>query len=214
MKLAGSILSMKEPQKENIARLDSSTIDYIHLDIMDGKFVESKTWNVTQLQSLLTDVQKNRDIHLMVEDVESYIEEFQIFHPKFITFHLEATESPLKIIEKIHHLNIGVGLSIKPNTPLEAIQPYLAYLDLVLVMSVEPGKGGQTFLENSEERINQLALWREEECYHYLIEVDGGINDKTIEKCKKADIAVVGSYITNHDNYQGQIDSLKKKCEK
>ena len=109
----------------------------------------------------------------------------------------------------IHEKNIKVGISLKPDTPVSFLIPYLNEIDLVLIMSVEPGTGGQTFLENASDKIQFLDRIRKEKQYHYMIEVDGGINDKTKEYCLGADILVSGSFITNHDDYQHQIDMLR-----
>jgi len=130
-------------------------------------------------------------------------------NPKFITFHYEAVSEVGSVINYIKELGLGVGMSIKPSTDVSEIAKYLPFLDLILVMSVEPGKGGQTFIEESVKKIEQLYALREKENYNYLIEVDGGINNETIKKCNKADICVVGSYITKQD-YEEAIRKLKE----
>lgn len=213
MKISASFLSIKENIEEKIILLDKTTIDYLHLDIMDGKFVKNKTWKFNDLNKLLKETTKPKDIHLMVKNVKGYVKKFRKLNPEFITFHLEASKNGFKIIELIKKCGIKVGMSIKPDTSVEALIPYLGYLDLVLVMSVEPGKGGQEFLNNSLEKIKELDSLREENNYHYLIEVDGGINDTNITKLKdhNVDIAVVGSFITNSDNYQEQINKCLQK---
>lgn len=209
MKLSVSILSIKNNLKENILKLDQLSIDYLHLDIMDGKFVYNKTWSINEINELLKNTTKPYDVHLMVSDVYKYIDDYKTINPDYITFHFEATKDHLEIINYIKENNIKVGMSIKPNTPVSEIIPYLPYLDLVLVMSVEPGKGGQEFLISTVNKIRLLDEIRKNYEYHYLIEVDGGINDETIQYCMSADIIVVGSYITSSDDYQGQIDKLK-----
>ena len=145
----------------------------------------------------------------MVSDVKRYIDEFSKINPEFITFHYEAASEISSVINYIHELGIKVGMSIKPSTDVSEIVDYLPYLDLILVMSVEPGKGGQVFIEDSVRKMEQLYNLRERENYKYVIEVDGGINDETIKKCNKADIAVVGSYITKQ-NYEEAISNLRK----
>lgn len=199
-----SILGINEI-KEKLEEIDNTTCDYIHIDIMDGIFVPNKVEYNNEYR-----FNKKIDIHLMVEDVEKYIEKYKILNPTYITFHFEINQNIKKIIEKIKENNIKVGISIKPNTDINLIKPYLNMIDLVLVMSVEPGFGGQKFIENSTNKINTLKKIREENNYKYLIEVDGGINIDTIDKVKNADIKVVGSYITNSQNYQEKIDTLKK----
>lgn len=208
--ISASFLSIKDNLKENIKVLDNTTIDMLHVDIMDGVFVPNKTWNIFTIKELLSDTKSRKDVHLMVCDVLKYIDDFKNINPDYITFHYEAIDNIYDTIMYIKSLNIKVGLSIKPNTSVNDILPYLPYLDLVLVMSVEPGLGGQIFIENSVNKINMLYDLREKNNYHYLIEVDGGINDKTYKLCNKADILVVGSFITN-GNYQEQIDKIRIK---
>lgn len=212
MKLSVSILSMKDQFdiKESIKKLNNCNIDFLHIDIMDGKFVKNSTWNCLDVKNILPNTSKPLDIHLMVEDIEKYINDFSILNPKYITFHLEATDNPIKIIKLIKEKNIGVGISIKPNTDVSKLLPYLSLVDLVLVMSVEPGQGGQKFLDNSVEKINYLYQVRNDKNYNYVIEVDGGVNNTTIENCRKCDIVVVGSYITKN-NYEESIKSLNLK---
>lgn len=209
MKLSVSILSIKNNLKENILKLDQLSIDYLHLDIMDGKFVYNKTWSINEINELLKNTTKPYDVHLMVKDVYKYIDDYKTIKPTYLTFHYEAAKDPLEIINYIKKNKIKVGMSIKPNTSVQEIFPYLSQLDLVLVMSVEPGEGGQDFLISTVNKIRLLDEIRKNYEYHYLIEVDGGINDETIQYCMSADIIVVGSYITSSDDYQGQIDKLK-----
>lgn len=212
MKLSVSILSMKDDIKikENINKLNNCDIDLLHIDIMDGNFVKNSTWNCLDIKKILPNNSKPLDIHLMVEDIEKYINDFSILNPKYITFHLEATDNPIKIIKLIKEKNIGVGISIKPNTDVSKLLPYLSLVDLVLVMSVEPGQGGQKFLDSSVEKINYLYQARNDKNYKYVIEVDGGVNNTTIENCRKCDIVVVGSYITKN-NYEESIENLSLK---
>ncbi|MBE6138904.1 MAG: ribulose-phosphate 3-epimerase [Firmicutes bacterium] len=208
MKIAASFLDIKEPKMEELKYLDSLDIDYIHLDVMDGIFVENKTYTYEEFYDITRFTTKPKDIHLMVSDVKKYIDEFAQMKPKFITFHYEAVSEVSSVINYIKELGIGVGISIKPTTDVSEVVKYLPYLDLILVMSVEPGRGGQAFIEESIKKIEQLYTLREKENYHYQIEVDGGINNETIKKCNKADICVVGSYITRQD-YKEAIRKLR-----
>ena len=205
MKISASFLSIKNNLKENINLLTKCDIDYLHLDIMDGLFVNNKTWNISEIKDLIN-YNKPLDVHLMVYDVYKYIDEYRNLNPEFITFHYEVNLDIMDIINYIKKFNIKVGLSIKPNTKIEEIIPYLPYLDLVLVMSVEPGLGGQQFIVNSVDKIKKLKELKGD----YLIEVDGGINDQTINLVKDVDIAVIGSYITS-GNYEEKIKSIKEK---
>ena len=209
MKIAASILNIRDPKQEEVKKLSNLDIDYLHLDVMDGIFVENKTWSYLEYKEIIKYANKPKDVHLMVSNVKKYIDEFIDFKPEFLTFHYEAASEVNSVISYIKDKNIKVGISIKPATDVSEIVKYLDYVDLVLVMSVEPGRGGQTFIDNSVKKIEQLYDLRKSKGYNYLIEVDGGINDKTIKECSKADICVVGNYITKQD-YNIAINNLKK----
>ncbi|MGM9850469.1 MAG: ribulose-phosphate 3-epimerase [Bacilli bacterium] len=206
--LSVSILGIKEKIRKNIKKLDKMNIDYFHIDIMDGIFVENTTWKYKEVSKILKHTKTKKDVHLMVKEPKKYIDEYIKMKPEIITFHYEATNEHLELINYIKENNIKAGISIKPNTKVEEIENLLKYVDLVLVMSVEPGKGGQKYIENSTNKINELYKLREENNYNYLIEVDGGINNETKEFAKNADILVVGSYITNN-NYEEKINEMK-----
>lgn len=206
MKISASFLSIKDNIKENIKKLDNTRIDYLHLDIMDGKFVPNETWNLTELKDLLEGHNKPLDVHLMVDNVYSYIDKFAKLNPEFITFHYEAVEDPYLVVDYIKSYDIKAGISIKPDTDVKVLDDLLDYVDLILIMSVEPGNGGQKFIETTYEKVKYLK--ERKKCYKYLIEVDGGINDTNIKNLK-CDIAVVGSFITNSDNYAEQLNKLK-----
>lgn len=209
MKLAASILDIKEPKCEEVTKLSNLDIDYLHIDVMDGLFVENKTWDFLEYKEIIKYVNKPKDVHLMVSDVKKYIDEFLMLNPVFITFHYEAVSDVMGVINYIKEKGISVGISIKPSTDISEIAEYLEYLDLILVMSVEPGRGGQVFMDNSIRKMEQLSELRNKKGYNYLIEVDGGINNETIRKCVNADIVVVGSYITKSD-YKNAIEEIRK----
>ena len=198
MKISASFLTIDNI--DNVDKLVDCDIDYLHLDIMDGIFVNNKN-EVTNISN-----KKPLDVHLMVNDVYKYIDQYAKLNPLLTTFHDEINDSIIDVINYIKKFNIKVGLSIKPSTKVEQIIPYLPYLDLVLVMSVEPGAGGQTFIMDTVDKIKKLKELKG----NYLIEVDGGINDNTINLVSDADIIVVGSYITS-GNYEERIKKLKEK---
>lgn len=206
MEISTSILSITDKKEENIKKLANTSTNYIHLDIMDGKFVPYETSFIDE-KEVLINTKKPLDIHLMVEDVLTYVQEYKKFNPTYITFHLEVNENINEIIKEIKKI-CKVGISIKPNTKVEELIEYLDDIDLVLVMSVEPGKGGQEFNEKSIEKVESLYNLRGQNGYHYKIEVDGGINSDTIKKVSKCDIVVSGSYITNSNDYEKQIKNL------
>lgn len=201
MKIAVSILNVKDDVSK-IEQVEKSSADYIHLDIMDGEFVSNKI-------DMNYNYNKSLDIHFMVYDVIGYIDKYKHLNPEYITFHYEAVNNHIEIIDYIKSLGIKVGLSISPDTSVAEIIPYLKFVDLVLVMSVVPGKGGQTFIPNSIDKINYLYDLREKNSYDYKIEVDGGINKDTLKFVNKVDIAVIGSYITNSLNYEDVIKEIK-----
>lgn len=202
MELAVSILQIKNINDLEI--IDNLDFDYLHLDIMDGIFVPNKTWDYNEISSFVKNTKTKLDVHLMVNDIDAYIDEFKNLNPEYITFHYEATNDPIKYINKIKGLGIKVGMSIKPNTNVSEIKDLLPLLDLVLVMSVEPGFGGQKFMDSAISKVNELNALKGD----YVVEIDGGINDETI-KLVNPDIAVVGSFITN-GNYKQNKEKLKR----
>ena len=149
-------------------------------------------------------------IHLMVENPKEYIEDYSKIKPEYMTFHYEIG-NPLEWIKLIQSKGIKAGMSIKPSTTVEEIKSYLPYLDLVLVMSVEPGLGGQVFLESTYLKIEELVQYKKEYNNSFQIEVDGGINSSNIENLKKCDIIVVGSFITK-GVFKERVEELKKCC--
>lgn len=205
MKLSTSFLMIIN-NKEKIDEIDKYT-DYLHFDIMDGKFTEKST----SLEEILTSTRntiKPKDVHLMVTDVKKYVDVVSKIKPQYITFHLEATSEVNEIIDYIKEKNIKVGIAVNPETKVESLLPYLTKIDLVLVMSVKAGKGGQEFIDISE-KIDYLKDYKLKNKLDYLIEVDGGINPKTVNKVKNADIIVVGSFITN-GNIKEKIEEIRR----
>ena len=207
MKISASFLSMKE---DRMQELDQTTIDYMHVDVMDGIFVAEKSLSNEEMALKLRNVTKPLDIHLMVKDIKSYIDFYKDLNPHNITFHYEASrENTMEIINYLRKLNIKVGLAINPGTPIDSILSFLDQVDYILIMSVYPGRGGQEFIRDTEEKVKRLSHVRRIISFTFKIEVDGGINDRTIGSISDADIAVAGNYITSASNYQEQVNILK-----
>lgn len=206
MELSVSILNASD-KKKTIDILNDADISYIHLDVMDGNFVSKKSLPLEEINELVAISKKKIDIHLMVSNPIEYIENIKKSkNIEYITIHLEIEKDIKETLLKIKSYGYKAGLSIKPNTDINKLLPYLEYIDLILLMTVEPGLGGQPFMETSIEKINQLKKLVDNKI---KIEVDGGINNITINSVKKADIAVVGSYITTSENMIEKIKELK-----
>lgn len=211
VKISTSILSIKDNLIDNIRKLNNTNTDYIHYDIMDGKFVPNNSFSFETISNIDKYITKPKDVHFMVKNPKEYIEFFSKLNPEFITIHYEI-ENVIENINYIKEKNIKVGISIKPNTNIEEILYLLDKVDLVLIMSVEPGFGGQEFIMSSLEKINKLKQYITLNNLNTLISIDGGINDITSSMCinNGIDILVSGSFITNSTNYQGQINKLRK----
>lgn len=187
---------------------------FVHIDIMDGKFVPNISFYKEFPASFSTSLHK--DTHLMVIDPLNWIDEAVKGGSSIVTFHEEAyhdLEKNLEVIERIHELGALAGLSIKPLTPVERIIPYLGYIDLILVMTVEPGKGGQAYIEGSDERIASIKDMLKGIPYENrpIIEVDGGINGETGKRALSAgaELFVAGSYLFGHEDIKERIKGLK-----
>lgn len=209
MKVAVSYLKSKYDLDETIKRINETDADYIHVDVMDGEFVQNKTYEYEELENILKETNKPLDVHLMVQNPIKYIMNYKSLNPEFITVHSEINKDLNDFIDLIHSYNIKAGISIKPKTTIESIEKYLDKVDNILIMSVEPGKGGQKFLESIVYKIDILNKLKEEKNYNYVISVDGGINNETVKKVQKADFVISGSYICTSDNYQKKINELK-----
>ena len=208
MKVSASFLSSKNIPRD-LGLLNNTDVDYIHVDIMDGKFVSNKTMPFSEMRHIYEYTSKRLDVHLMVDDPSNYIPLYAELNTEYITFHVEVDEDIEENLKKIKEYSIKCGLAIKPDTKVSELIPYLPYLDLILVMSVEPGKGGQAFIEESEAKISEIRALLDSYNINAVINVDGGVNDKTIDMCRKSDIVVAGSYIINSDNFQEKISSLR-----
>ncbi|MDD4705896.1 MAG: ribulose-phosphate 3-epimerase [Bacilli bacterium] len=209
MKISVTITKSNFNIIETLNKLNNTNADFLHLDVMDGLFVSNKLFPYDEVKEFIIHNKKPLDIHLMVIDVKKHVDEFVNICPEYITFHLEVNDDINELIKYIHSYNIKVGISIKPNTKIEEINKYLPYIEQVLVMSVEPGLGGQKFIEEVLPKITLLKEIKQQNNYHYLISVDGGINEETAKLLNNVDILSVGSYVCMNDNYQDQINKLR-----
>lgn len=207
----------KGKEAEIILALEKARTDYIHIDVMDGKFVEKNTYQkMLELSSYVRRISNMPlDVHLMVKDVETAINVFAPVEANLITFHLEACkdeEEVFKFINMIKDNHSRVGIAIKPDTKIEDICKFLPYIHIALVMTVEPGKGGQTLISDMVNKVQTLKDYINENNLDTVIEVDGGINLATCEKVKKAgaNMLVAGTAILMAKNYKDIIDDLKE----
>ena len=217
VEISTSILSVKKGEEsETFFALEKAKTDYFHIDVMDGKFVEKNTYNkMFEYASYIKRISNlPLDIHLMVENVKEAVKDFLSLEPNIITFHYEACKDKKEVFEIIKYIkdnNCKVGISVKPNTKIEEIYEFLPYIHTCLVMTVEPGKGGQTLLNDMIFKVEELKKYIQENNIEIDIEVEGGINLKTAPKLKKAgaNILVCGTAILMAKDYSIIIKELK-----
>lgn len=192
----------------DIQAVTEAGADWIHVDVMDGHFVPNLTIGIPVVASLKKISKIPLDVHLMIENPERYIPGFIEAGADYLTIHVEASSDVVRDLKQIRALGANAGLTLRPRTPVQSILPYLAHCDLVLVMTVEPGFGGQAFMEDQVEKLRFLKEMRSQMGLSYIIEVDGGINAETARKAKDADVYVAGSYVFKND-LRTAIHSLK-----
>ena len=218
VEVSTSILSIKKGEEsETFFKLEASKTDYFHIDVMDGKFVEKDTYDkMMEYASYIRRISNlPLDIHLMVKDVKTAVNDFLAVEPNIITFHVESFDNKEDIYEMVRYIKENkckVGISVKPNTNIEEIYEFLPYVHMCLVMTVEPGKGGQTLLNDMVEKISTLKNYINEKNIEIDIEADGGINLATVQNVKDAgaNILVAGTAILKDNDYKVIIDELKK----
>ena len=205
MKVSVSYITSKHKKSETIKLIDESMADYIHVDLMDGNYVENKNFTIGEVIKDLSFVKKSLDVHLMVNNPDKYISKLGMLNINDIIFHPSASKNIKKTIKLIKSMGFLVGLAINPDEDIHIIDDYLNDIDIVLVMSVVPGRGGQAFIPSVLDKLDYLSN------LDLTVSIDGGINEESIEylRNKKVDIVVSGSYICMSDNYNKNISILK-----
>lgn len=200
--------------KTEIAKVTEAGAHLLHVDVMDGNFVPNLTIGMPVVKAIKNVSTLPLDVHLMIDKPEKYIEEFAKAGSNFLTIHIESTAIAKDCLLQIRKLKMKPGITLRPKTKLDDIKPFLGLVDLVLIMTVEPGFGGQSFMFEQLEKVSWLKSYREKNKLSYLIEVDGGINEQTAQLCWEAgaDVLVAGSAIFKGEktvaNYHSNIQSL------
>lgn len=211
--IAPSILSADFARLgEEIRQVEKAGADWIHVDVMDGHFVPNLTIGAPVVKSLRPVTRLPLDVHLMIEEPERYIEDFCKAGSDYLTIHVEATSQVEKTLQRIRALNVKPGITLRPGTAVETVFPFLKLVDLILVMTVEPGFGGQSFMVDQIAKLSALRSELKRQGTTALLEVDGGINQETAKQVREADVLVAGNYVFKND-YAQAIKNLKDaKC--
>ena len=199
--------------EQEIIKAQNIGIKWLHFDVMDGHFVPNISFGAPILSSISQKFKLFNDVHLMISDPKKYYMDFVKAGADLITFHLESLKNEEEVVNLVNLIkkeNVKVGISIKPNTDVKKLLPFLNLIDLVLVMSVEPGFGGQKFMDTALDKIEFLSKYKDENSLQYLIEVDGGINNITYKKCasKGVDVCVIGSYLLKSEDMKKSYELL------
>lgn len=200
--------------KTEIAKVTEAGAHLLHVDVMDGHFVPNLTIGMPVVKSIKGVSKIPLDVHLMIDKPEKYIEDFAKAGSDYLTIHVESTTLAKDCLQKIRDLKMKAGITLRPRTQLAEIKPYLSMVDLVLIMTVEPGFGGQSFMHDQLEKVKWLKQYRSDNKLNYLIEIDGGVNAQTAKLCWEAgaDVLVAGSAVFSGEktvsNYQQNIKNL------
>ena len=192
-------------------KIDKSNADWFHLDVMDGLFVPNISYGMPIVKSIRKMTKKPLDVHLMIIEPERYIDKFIEIGSDILTVHVEATSKMDNIIDKINHSGIKSGIAINPDTPISKLDDYISNVDLICLMGVHAGFGGQKFIKKTFNRLEELKNLINSKNSSALIEIDGGVNENNFEKLKNlgADVLVAGSYVFNSSDYNTAIDLIK-----
>lgn len=199
---------------EQIQEIDRAGAQYVHIDVMDGLFVPSISYGMPVIKSIRKTTDRVFDVHLMICEPERYIEEFAACGADLITFHIEATQKTDEILEEIHKRGLKAGIAIKPGTSVEEVRPYLERVDMILVMTVEPGFGGQSYLDFCTEKVRRMRAMAAESGREIDIQVDGGINRENVDTVLTAgaNVIVAGSAVFK-DNIAENVASFLEKMK-
>ncbi|HEO5257756.1 TPA: ribulose-phosphate 3-epimerase [Streptococcus agalactiae] len=211
-KIAPSILAADYANFANeLKRIEETTAEYVHIDIMDGQFVPNISFGADVVSSMRKHSKLVFDCHLMVVDPERYIEDFAQAGADIMTIHVEATKHIHGALQKIKEAGMKAGVVINPGTPVESLIPILDLVDQILIMTVNPGFGGQAFIPEMMSKVKTVAAWRKEHGHHYDIEVDGGIDNTTIKAAAEAgaNVFVAGSYLFKASDLPAQVETLR-----
>lgn len=205
-----SFLSSKDEQ-EDIIKLNTTSADFIHVDVMDGRFVRKRYKPYKMLYKMSNQVTKRLDVHLMVKKPERLINKFVNLNTEYITIHAEIDKVD-KYLKQIKEYGIKCGLALNPDTDVSSLIPYLSSIDMVLIMSVYPGKGGQEFIDDTTKKILRVKKLLVSKKVKVKISVDGGVNDEVAKRLDFADIIVSGSYVTNSMDFESSITKLRENA--
>ena len=208
--ISASFLTSKDIPK-TLMELNNTDVDFIHVDVMDGKYVENKSLPFKEMRHIYKFTDKRLDVHLMVSKPSKYIIDYACLNTEYITIHLDTIEDTLSNLKLIKSYGIKAGVALNPNDEVSLLIPYLPYIDLILIMGVIPGKGGQKFINSTIDKLKELKVLKKEyKEFNFRVSVDGGINDIVAKKINNfVDIIVSGNYITNSTDFQKQINSLR-----
>lgn len=204
-----TFLKHKTTLQDAIKDIENTDSDYIHVDVMDGKFVDNTFLTNEEASSILVNTSKPLDVHLMVENPIEYIKLYSKFNTEYITIHVELDTDLDYLISMIKSYGIKAGLAINPTTEVEALYTYLDKIDYIIVMGVTPGAGGQKLIPETVKKIAKLKELRRDNNYHYELSLDGGVNLSTRPLLNDVDTIIAGSYVAMSDNLQEAINTLR-----
>ena len=208
--ISASFLTSKDIPN-TLKKLNNTDVDFIHVDVMDGKYVDNKSLPFKEMRHIYKYTDKRLDVHLMVASPSNYISDYASLNTEYITIHLDTLEDTLSNLKLIKSYGIKAGLALNPDDKVDKLIPYLPYIDLILVMGVIPGSGGQKFINKTLSKLKELKVLKKEyKDFNFKISVDVGVNNLVLKKINNlTDIIVSGNYIISSDNYQEKINSLR-----